>query len=52
MKPMLTQEDYDVYKTALDNNWEGLTGLDEHVYVRMFGYRDIWHYYSYITLAD
>ena len=52
MKSMLTEEDYRAYKEGLDNNRQGLTGLDEHVYTRMFGYKDIWEYYNYIALAD
>ena len=29
-----------------------MTGLDEHVYVKMFGFKDVWHYYDYISLSD
>ena len=52
MKSMLTQEDYRAYKEGLDTNKKGLVGLDELVYVRMFGYKDVWQYYDYVTVSD
>ena len=52
IKDMLTEEDYLAYKRGLDNNRKGLVGLDEEVYVRMYGYKDVWHYYDYVTVSD
>ena len=49
---MLSEEDYRAYKDGLDNNKTGLVGLDEQVYVRMYGYKDVWQYYDYVTVAD
>ena len=49
---MLSEEDYLAYKRGLENNRKGLVGLDEEVYVRMYGYKDVWHYYDYVTVSD
>ena len=49
---MLSEEDYLAYKRGLENNRKGLVGLDEEVYVRMYGYYDVWHYYDYVTVSD
>ena len=52
IKDMLSEEDYLAYKRGLENNRKGLVGLDEEVYVRMYGYKDVWHYYDYVTVSD
>ena len=52
IKSMLSEKDYRAYKQGLDNNKTGLVGLDENIYVKMYGYKDVWHYYDYVTLVD
>ena len=42
MKSMLSEDDYQGYKEALENNKTGLQTLDEKVYSKMYGYKDVW----------
>ena len=49
---MLPENEYSAYKEALDNNKKGLVGLDEQVYVKMYGFKDVWQYYDYVTVSD
>ena len=52
MKTMLSEDDYQGYKEALENNKNGLQTLDEKVYSKMYGYKDVWHFYDDVTLSD
>ena len=52
MKHLLSEEDYECYIQALEKNKTGLPVIDEKVYAKMYGYRDVHHYYDHITVAD
>ena len=46
LKPYITDEDYKHYEHAMRTNKTGLDHLDEHVYTRMFGYKNVTEYYT------
>ena len=52
MKDLMGEEEYEYYRQALENNRVGLPVLDSQVFTKMYGYRDVWHYYDYCTIAD
>ena len=52
MKPYLSEEDYAHYEKALQENWQGMQVLDEHIFPRMFGYASTQDYYDQVTIAE
>lgn len=52
MKHLLSEEDYEYYKQVMDQNKIGLPVLDEKVFTKMYGYRNVHHFYDYVTVAD
>ena len=52
MKHLLPEEEYNHYKHACDTNKTGLPTLDREVFTKMYGYRDVGHFYDYVTVAD
>lgn len=52
MKPYMSESDYEHYKSVVSSNWSGLKPLDEHVFVKMFGYADTKAYYNAVTVAE
>ena len=46
----MEKKDYEELCHAFDTNKTGLDHIDKHVYVKMFGYRDVYHYYDYVSL--
>jgi len=42
----MSKKDYEYYLNFFNNNWGGLKTIDEHVYVKMFGYKDVYDYYD------
>ena len=49
MRPYLSAEDYAHYENALKTNRTGLNHLDEHVYLKMFGYKNVTQYYESVS---
>ena len=45
LRQYMSMEDYKYYSEFFENNWDGLRGIDIHVYPRMFGYKDVKDYY-------
>ena len=52
IKQFLPEDEYNQYKHCVDNNKIGLPVLDKEVFAKMYGYRDVWHFYDYVTVAD
>ena len=50
MKDLFSPEDYEYYLNFFNNNWDGLRGIDKHVYCKMFGYTDVHDYYDKATV--
>ena len=48
----LSEEDAKHYEWAFESNRTGLDHIDEHVYTRMFGYKDVMDYYRSVSLDN
>lgn len=51
MAPYLSKEDFEYYSEFFRTNRSGLLGIDNQVYVKMFGYKDASEYYSQASVA-
>ena len=51
-KPLMDQKDYEELCHAFDTNTTGLDHIDKHVYVKMFGYKDVTEYYEHVSLEN
>lgn len=49
---LMDKKEYEDLCRVFDENKTGLDHIDEHVYVKMFGYRDVEHYYDYVSLDN
>lgn len=45
----MSAEDFAYYENAFNSNRSGLDHLDEHVYPKMFGYKDVTDYYESVS---
>ena len=52
MKHLMSEEDYNYYMNAVETNKNGLPTLDEKVFTKMYGYRNVEHFYDCVTVAD
>ena len=52
MKKYLSSDDYKHYDQVLSTNWTGLSAMDDHIFTRMFGWKDRYEYYDNITIAE
>ena len=52
MKEYLSEEDFNHYNNVLSTNWNGLAPMDDHIFPRMFGYKDKYEYYADISIAE
>lgn len=48
----MEKKDYEELCHAFNTNKTGLDHIDKHVYVKMFGFRDVYHYYDYVSLDN
>ena len=48
----MEKKDYEELSNAFNTNKTGLDHIDKHVYVKMFGFRDVHHYYDYVSLEN
>lgn len=51
MKALMSDEEYKWLSNALETNKTGLDHIDEHVIVKMFGYKDVADYYNQVSLC-
>ena len=49
-KPLMSEKDFAEFSNALETNKTGLDHIDKHVYVKMFGYKDVQAYYDHVSL--
>lgn len=52
LKKVMTPEDYQWISNVLATNNDGLRHLDRHIYVKMFGYKDLQDYYDKVSLCN
>ena len=45
----MSKKDYAHYEHAFNTNRTGLDHIDEHVYVKMFGYKNTQDYYDSVS---
>ena len=50
LREHLSEEDTRYYENVFDTNKTGLDHIDQHVYVKMFGYKDVNDYYHSVTM--
>ena len=48
----MSEEDYEWISNALNTNKTGLDHIDREIYVRMFGYKDVYDYYDKVSLCN
>ena len=48
----MSKKDYDELYDAIYSNKSGLDHLDRHVYVKMYGYKDVQDYYNQVNVAN
>ena len=49
---MMPKEDYLELSYAIETNKTGLDHIDEHVYLKMFGYKSLEEYYDQVSLCN
>ena len=47
----MSEEDFKWVSNAIETNKTGLDHIDKHIYVKMFGYKDVQDYYEKVTLC-
>ena len=52
LKKVMTPEEYQWISNVLATNNDGLRHLDRHIYVKMFGYKDLQDYYDKVSLCN
>ena len=48
----MEEKDFKEVKHALETNKTGLDHIDEHIYVKMFGYKSVLDYYYFVSLDN
>ena len=49
---MMEKKEYEELCTVFKENKTGLDYIDEHVYVKMFGYKDVDDYYKHVSVDN
>lgn len=49
-KKLMPEEDYNDLSHTLDTNKTGLDHIEKHIYVKMFGHKDLQDYYNAVTI--
>ena len=48
----MSDKDYKEICHAIDTNKTGLDHIDKHIYVKMFGFKDVLDYYNEVSLDN
>ena len=48
----MSEKDFKEINYAIETNKTGLDHIDKHIYVKMFGYKDVLDYYYYVSLDN
>ena len=51
-KELLSEEEFKDLSNVLQTNRTGLDHIDKHIYVKMYGYKDLDDYYDKVSLCN